>query len=187
MHTMHKPEPKTPLEPLPRFLDLEASSLNPRESYPTEVAWSLSDGSIHSSLVRPEPEWKDWNPSAERLTGISRALIEGSGLPPAEVADALNRDLAGYQVYCDGGSHDQLWIQRLFKAANRPCRFTLVDISLLMPPTAHQLEHWPETLQGLVQQAREDADPAHRADRDVAYLINLYRLMKATLATDPWE
>ncbi|MEX0730657.1 MAG: hypothetical protein WED00_08550 [Aquisalimonadaceae bacterium] len=166
---------------LPSFLDLEASSLNPLESYPTEVAWSLPNGSIHSHLVYPEPDWEDWNPVAERLTGISRSLIESHGLAPARVADALNRDLAGSAVYCDGGYYDQAWLSRLFKAANRSCRFTLLDISLLLPAPLGATPHWPETLQALAQRAREESGPAHRADRDVAYLIRFYALVRAEL------
>ena len=43
----------------------EASSLGDH-SYPIEVGWVLEDGSPESHLIRPPPEWTDWDPGAER-------------------------------------------------------------------------------------------------------------------------
>jgi len=179
MHDASLQYPHSPrnMKGLPLFLDLEASSLNPQHSYPTEVAWSLPDGSIRSCLVQPVPEWNEWHPRVERLTGISRALIEESGRPPAEIANLLNGDLAGQTVYCDGGFHDRLWVKRLFQAAKRPCHFSLRDITQLIPPTMARDADWPGRLRDLKQQARRDAGPAHRADRDVAFLIRFYGLV----------
>lgn len=36
--------------------DSEASGLG-SDSYPIGVTWSEPDGSVHSVLIRPEPDW----------------------------------------------------------------------------------------------------------------------------------
>jgi len=38
---------------LPCFVDVEASSLDEKESYPTEIAWSNENGDIQSYLKNP--------------------------------------------------------------------------------------------------------------------------------------
>jgi hypothetical protein len=46
------------------FLDFEASSLG-KKSYPIEVAWVFEDGTSESHLIKPAPEWTDWDPAAQ--------------------------------------------------------------------------------------------------------------------------
>ncbi len=163
-------------EPLPIFLDVEASSLDLGKSYPTEVAWSLPDGGIRCHLVRPAPTWDDWSPRAEQLTGISRHRIEASGRPVREVALAMNRDLARRTVYCDGGIHDRFWVRRLFNTAGVPCHFDLAPVEAL---SWHQYCALlpPAEVESVRLQARLDAGPAHRADRDVDFLLRFYRAL----------
>ena len=66
---------------LPSFIDFEASSLSDK-SYPMEVAWSLSDGSIEARLISPEgiSQWTDWSKDAQAVHGIRREdlLVWGS-------------------------------------------------------------------------------------------------------------
>ena len=42
------------------FLDFEASSLS-KDSYPIEVGWAGEDGSTEAHLIRPAPDWTDWD------------------------------------------------------------------------------------------------------------------------------
>src|SRR4051794_12197544 len=73
------------------FIDLEASGLG-SASFPTEIGWAFvrEDGSIGSGacLIRPVAKWtiygNAWSAAAERLTGISREMLDRDGLPPRE-------------------------------------------------------------------------------------------------------
>jgi len=79
-------------------IDLEASSLG-SASYPTEIGWCLphDDGSITSGacLIRPAAKWTTytnaWSPASERLTGITREMLDRDGMSPR---DAVERFLA---------------------------------------------------------------------------------------------
>lgn len=105
---------------LPCVLDIEASGFG-RGSYPIEVGVVLPDGTAYCSLIRPEASWTHWDCAAERVHGISRAVLERRGRGAPEVAAELNARLAGRDVYCDNWAHDYAWLARLFdSASNRP-------------------------------------------------------------------
>jgi DNA polymerase III epsilon subunit-like protein len=111
-------------EDLPCVVDIEASGFG-RGSYPIEIGFALPNGQSVCTLVRPAPEWTHWDGKAERLHGLTRELLARHGKSAVEVADLLNRHLAGRAVYCDGWAHDYAWIATLFEAAERMPRFRL--------------------------------------------------------------
>ncbi|MCC5812650.1 MAG: hypothetical protein JJU06_19990 [Ectothiorhodospiraceae bacterium] len=159
----------------PLFMDLEASSLRAHVSYPTEIAWSVTDGTIESVLIRPEPDWTDWSEQAEALTGISRKLLADEGVTASMAASLLNQTLYGQTVYVDGGAYDRFWLRRLFTAAGAQPSFDVEDMSELIPVRLRGCPEWADRLQELQQQAREQAGPAHRASSDVLFLRHLYQ------------
>ena len=101
---------------LPCVLDIEASGFG-RSSYPIEVGYVLPDGRAVCMLVRPAPEWTHWDEEAARVHGITLSVLARHGRTPQEVAQALNRDLAGLTVYCDGWAHDYSWLHALYDQA----------------------------------------------------------------------
>jgi hypothetical protein len=122
-------------ETLPAFFDLEASSLA-EHSYPVELgvalprqtgpdAWEIE---LRSWLVRPTTAWlaegDAWSSTAEAIHGLSLERLLAEGLPPAEVAAALDAALAGPLLVSDTGEHgfDRLWLDRLADAAGEPWR-----------------------------------------------------------------
>jgi len=113
----------------PCFLDCEASSLH-SGSYPTEVGWSLPDGTIKSMLINPYhvDEWTDWSFHAQQMTGISREMLREEGHHPKEVALALNADLKGRRVFSDAPEADDFWIKALFDAAGLQPEFVVCHI-----------------------------------------------------------
>ncbi|MDX1756049.1 MAG: hypothetical protein R3175_08335 [Marinobacter sp.] len=153
----------------PAFIDFEASSLDLIASYPIEVGVCLSDGTLHSWLVRPHVIWKDWSDSAERVHGISRAALEQDGTPVREVAQQLNQLLSG-PVFCDAWSFDSFWLHRLYRAVNLRPSFQLESISTLLTP--QQVQHWSATRQEVIQQL---ALPVHRAANDALILRETWR------------
>ncbi len=123
--------PAALLTPPPCVLDIEASGFG-RHSYPIEVGYVLPDGRAACMLVRPMPEWTHWDPLAEQVHGIGRSTLMDHGQAVRDVALALNRDLRGRTVYCDGWAHDYPWLAALFDAADLRASFRLESVSALL-------------------------------------------------------
>lgn len=160
-------QPGTPMQDraaLPCVLDIEASGFG-RRSYPIEVGYVLPDGRAVCMLVRPADDWTHWDEAAERVHGISRGVLAAHGRAPLEVARALNRDLAGRTVYCDGWAHDYSWLGALYEEAGLAPAFRLESVSALLG----------ETALAQLDQARRDAVAEmglsrHRASNDARAL-----------------
>jgi hypothetical protein len=101
------------------FLDFEASSLGD-DSYPIEVGWVFEDGRSESHLIKPAPQWVDWDAGAEALHGISRVTLEANGTSHEAVAHRLLDTLADHAVYANAPSWDGKWLSVLFRAAGMP-------------------------------------------------------------------
>ena len=105
----------------PVFYDCEASSL---DGFVIEVGWAYvrpDDGQIiaASYLVRPLAEWQIvtvWDENAEALHGISLAELSAQGIPVRDIADAMNRELAGRELYSDS-PFDEAWLSQIFEGA----------------------------------------------------------------------
>jgi hypothetical protein len=124
---------------------------------------------------------------------ITRDELKKNGFPPRDVAEEMNRLLAGQVVHCDGGDYDQHWCDRLFKQANKKKEFRLAGSDTLF----QQNLKLPKTLQEGIQSTPVDPlriklkldalkaeawsinqGQRHRADVDVNYLITLWKLVQ---------
>ena len=153
-----------PAASLPCIIDIEASGFG-RGSYPIEIGFVLPDGSAFCTLVQPDASWTHWDPGAERMHGISRALLQRHGRDVAEVAAELNQRLAGRAVYCDNWAHDYAWLARLFDAAGSDPRFRLRHLrELLSEAAAARFDDARATV------ARSLRLPRHRASSDARVL-----------------
>ena len=175
--------PPLRLDTPPAFLDFEASSLA-SASYPIEVAWSLPDpdGSIESHLISPASisRWTDWSPKAERIHGISQALLRAEGKAPLWICERLNTQLAGQIVYTDDPDYDQVWLMELFSASwGLKPSFTLASVDDLLlsqlDPEGFNRSAALKTLALIKTQVRQRLPQRHRAQWDVAYLIELWQ------------
>jgi DNA polymerase III epsilon subunit-like protein len=101
------------------FLDFEASSLA-QDSYPIEVGWVTEDGQSESHLIRPAPDWTDWDPTAERVHGLSRARLEAEGEPHDRVAHRMLEALGAHEVFASAPSWDGKWLSVLLRKAGLP-------------------------------------------------------------------
>jgi hypothetical protein len=101
------------------FLDFEASSLA-RDSYPIEVAWVFEDGRGESWLIRPAPNWTDWDPAAESVHHISRAELAERGTSHRAVADRMMTVLRGHDLVASAPSWDGKWLSALLRAGGHP-------------------------------------------------------------------
>src|SRR5437879_1237527 len=172
------------MEPLPIFIDLEASSLS-STSYPIEIARNAPDGTIEAYLISPAhiPHWTDWSVEAEQLHSISRATLLTDGKPPSWICRRINHQLAGTVVYSDDPEYDQMWLTTLF--AGSVCggpAFTIHSaddllVSLVGPYIGGRVQGLPQ-MEAMKRDARRQVPGRHRAAWDVQYLIMLYTIAK---------
>ena len=101
------------------FLDFEASSLS-KQSYPIEVAWMFEDGRSEAHLIRPLPEWTDWDDEAEAIHGISCATLLRDGTDPAHVAARMVETLGGHDLLASAPSWDGKWLSVLLRGGGLP-------------------------------------------------------------------
>ena len=101
------------------FLDFEASSLG-KHGFPIEVGWVFSTGEGESFLIRPAPDWQDWDAEAEAIHGISRARLETDGAAHNVVAARMMELLTGVPLYASAPSWDGKWLSVLLRAAGFP-------------------------------------------------------------------
>lgn len=153
---------------IPAILDFEASGLG-RGSYPIEVGYVLGDGRTGCYLIRPEPDWQNWDPAAERLHGINRAQLLAHGRPAREVALLLSRELRGETLYTDAWGSDLSWLSLLFDAAGLVPTFRLESLRTLLDERQQRL--WHEAQQAVI---RELALGRHRASADARILQQTY-------------
>jgi DNA polymerase III epsilon subunit-like protein len=106
------------------FIDLEASGLG-SNGFPTELGWAVirEDGSVESSccLIRPPSSWRfytnAWSNSSERLTGITRQMLEEDGLAPAEAMKRFMEAVGDRELVSDEPDFDNHWLGMVAKAA----------------------------------------------------------------------
>jgi hypothetical protein len=101
------------------FLDFEASSLGKR-SYPIEVGWMFEDGRSESTLIRPAPEWTDWDEDAQAIHKITRSELLANGTPHDVVARRMIEELSGHDLLASAPSWDGKWLSALLRASGLP-------------------------------------------------------------------
>lgn len=98
------------------IIDLEASSLG-SGSFPTEIGWAMfrEDGSIESGscLIQPTAKWlryrNAWNPAAERLTGITKEMLDRDGVSPSEAISRFWAAVEDRDIFSDAAEFDYHW------------------------------------------------------------------------------
>ncbi len=157
------------------FLDFEASSLGKR-SYPIEVGWVFEDGRGAARLIRPAPDWTDWDDEAQAIHGIDRDSLLADGIAHDDVAREMVATLTGHALYASAPSWDGKWLSALLRAAKLPRHsLRLGDSDALMKEMAcDRLRPLlpPERLEAEVDallaatEPPPSARPAHRALAD---------------------
>lgn len=158
------------------FLNFEASSLA-RLSYPIEVAWVFEDGTSESHLIRPAPQWTDWDREAEAIHRIPRETLEAEGTPHEVAARRLVDQLSGHDLFASAPSWDGKWLSALLRAAKLPRHALRVRdteeahaevarriLAPVVPPERLHIEI--ADLLTLVDARRQQDQPAHRALAD---------------------
>ena len=161
------------------FLDFEASSLE-KKSYPIEVGWVLEDGRGESLLIKPAPDWIDWDPDAEAIHGITRGELEDKGSPHTEVCERLLRLWdGGNRVFASAPSWDGHWLSVLLRAAGQPRHLVrLEDTEVAFAEAGRERGLAGEEAVAVIEAARERAAAevvAHRAQADARREWSVWR------------
>lgn len=169
----------------PRFIDVEASSLNVN-SYPIEIAWSDYCGNIESHLINPSgvDSWTDWDFYAQhKIHGISKQMCYREGVDPEWLCNRLYESIEqGDILYADGGTFDEFWVDELFGAGSTDgfAHFRIGSSDSIMMNLLRKSEadvnKRLDLFEALKIEARKIVNGHHRADVDVSYLIELYKL-----------
>lgn len=166
----------TSLDFPPPILDVEASGFG-LGSYPIEVGIVMPDGRSWCSLVKPEPDWQHWDPSAAAIHNITRDQLERHGRPVLEIAVILNDWLGGMVVYSDAWAHDYAWLNRLYDAAERMPHFKLDNLRALL--SDNEAACWHEVKR---QVATGMTLQRHRASSDARLLQSTLRALRPSAA-----
>ena len=158
------------------FLDFEASSLG-KKGFPVEVGWVFEDGMREGHLIRPAPEWNDWDAEAEAIHGLSRDRLEREGEPHDAVARRMVEQLADHDLYASAPSWDGKWLSLLLRAAGlgrHSLRLRDTEVAQQESAAAILREALPgercgaavREIMAAVRAAAERSSPAHRAVDD---------------------
>lgn len=153
---------------LPVIIDVEASGFG-NGSYPIEIGVALEDSSTHCFLIKPETEWTHWDVNSELLHGITRKVLYDCGCDAYEVADKLNKLLAGKTVYSDGWAYDQTWLHLLFDVAGMEMQFKLESLVYLF--NEKQMNSWDRIKKEVMERTHLKR---HRASNDALVLQRTY-------------
>ena len=143
------------------FLDFEASSLS-NQSYPIEVGWVGEDGNGEAHLIRPAPDWTDWDASAAVVHGITRAQLQREGEPHEQVCARLLELFSHNTVLASAPSWDGHWLSMLLRASGHPRHLVRLQDSDVA--FANALNGRPGDVAARIEAAKEAAKPSgHRA------------------------
>jgi hypothetical protein len=162
----------------PVFYDFEASGI---AGFPIEIGWAWPDGNnvkSDSLLISPADGWDtigNWETQAEKIHGISLALLKREGLPAASVVSRLNKCLGGRTLYSD--SHlDTKWMAQLFTATQLRPAF---DVHLM--PAGELVDDLRQTMElsraaaaGIAENVGRKFPHTHRARTDALYWAELW-------------
>lgn len=160
----------------PALIDFEASCLPEYgRSYPIEVAAARTDGSSRSWLIRPLALWQgwDWSPQAQALHGITPAMLEADGLPPAQVVAELAQFVRDARVYADADV-DEYWLEVLCAGAGARLPFPVRYLGELLVERGYTR---PQVVAAL-EEAKRLLPKEHLAREDAKRLALVVRLLE---------
>lgn len=102
----------------PHFLAIDASSYED-SAYPIAIAWSLTDGTIKTTLIQPDDEWEEWDSALEELHGISQDTLYQRGETPWSVIRELENDLEQSYLACDDVDRCERLLETLYDTCQR--------------------------------------------------------------------
>jgi hypothetical protein len=160
------------------FLDFEASSLS-KQSYPIEVGWVHEDGTGEGHLIRPAPDWTEWDESAEAIHHISREMLATESEPHEQVCARILTLFETSTVLASAPSWDGHWLSMLLRASGLPRhlrRLQDTEVAFLEAARAKSSDDTQAAALIAAARAKIDAQPVgHRAEADARREWSIWR------------
>lgn len=102
----------------PHFIAIDASSYEDT-AYPIAIAWSLSDGTIKTTLIQPDDDWEEWDSALEELHGINQETLYQRGETPWSVIRELENDLEQSYLATDDVDRCEQLLETLYETCQR--------------------------------------------------------------------
>jgi hypothetical protein len=163
-------------------IDFEASCLPCHgRSFPIEVGIASDAAAARSWLIRPHPDWVewDWTDEAQALHGLTRRQLDREGLPIDLVVDQLANAVRGHRVIADSYL-DNEWLDTLVKAAgvSPPCRIGHVE------EVIDRLGATPDDIARAQAALARQPFARHRAGDDARWLASFIAQLERQALTD---
>lgn len=107
---------------LPIFISLDVVDDHNR-IIPVVISWSLPDGQIKSTLVRPEEHWQI---DEIALSDVDSETLLEQGATPAEIVTEMNLDFDDTTIYCFDEYQDIPALDTLYDALNDEPGFEVI-------------------------------------------------------------
>ena len=124
------------------IIDIEASGLDPDQSYPIEIGVYNTDdpATSLSFLIKPYHTWQYWDEVAAEIHGISVPELMQEGIAPDTACHRLNEFInqaspENPYVISDAPDFDFMWLRCLYTCANIRMKFKVSSIDSILEPT----------------------------------------------------
>lgn len=109
----------------PQFLAIDASSYE-MGAHPISIAWSLSDGTIKTTLIQPEDDWQDWDYALEDLHGINQDTLYQLGETGGSVIREFEYDCENTHYLVQNAEASMELLEKLYGAYDKEPPIELV-------------------------------------------------------------
>jgi hypothetical protein len=154
----------------PQFLVIEASSYE-ENAHPIMMAWSLSDGSIKSTLIQPEDHWDDWDFSLEELHGIQRDTLHQRGETAWSTIKEFEYDCNNTHYLVHHTESTTHLLEQLYDACDKEPSVELIDAKDWFPKS---LNNYDSIQQFFFDTQQELGLNTHHCDETVKILLTTW-------------
>jgi hypothetical protein len=167
------------------FIDLEASSLDPR-GYPIEIGWAAAHDLVsvtHDSLlIRPTIDWREsghWSEESAAVHRISWGDLTRDSMDVLDVFPRIDAAFAGQMLVSDAPDPDLRWLAMVYEAVDRPCPWRLHDLALVRRGIVAEMDLNPRTAFAALDLEETKEPRPHRAGPDAVRMARLTQSMIA--------
>jgi hypothetical protein len=167
------------------FIDLEASSLDPR-GYPIEIGWAAADGLISvthdSMLIRPTIDWREsghWSEESAAVHCMIWGDLMRDGMDVMDAVSRIDATFAGKTLVSDAPDTDLRWLAMVYEAVDRTCPWRMHDLALVRRGIVAEMDLNPRTAFAALDLEEAKEPRPHRADPDAVRMARLTQIMIA--------
>lgn len=151
----------------PQFLVIDASSYE-LEGHPIAIAWSLTDGTIKSTLIQPEENWYEWDAGLEELHGMTQEILIQSGEPVWEAVKEFEFDCENSYYLVQDAERTMELLERMYDAYDKEPSSDLIGMHEWHPSDTEERYQ-------LMEDLRSDLElNPHRCEDNVRLMLEMW-------------